>query len=237
MGDSTKLIEIRRQEGLQLARVADLHKWADNPREYDKADLERLKRQIELGEHSTLLIMPDGTVLGGNTRLDAYHRTGKEFAKVIVVDVTQEGERWVAAVDGERAPKTFDSKQQAMLEYALSHNDQIGRYNDQKLAELLHVHPVEMELYKVPTYVKPVEDIAFEAGGAPPEERPEDEDTTKTDKLDAYMHGNIKQIVLYFDNEQYESVIPRIDALRNKYGAENNTELFLGLLDIAENEQ
>lgn len=224
------------RDGHMYAAVAALHVWKDNPKITEKPDMERLKKQIQLGEHSTLLVETDGNVLGGNTRLDAYTKLKWKWAKVIWVNIYQEGERWVADVDGVRAPKTFDSHEQAQLEYALSHNDQIGRTDDTKLAELLTIHPIEMETYKVSTFVKPVEDLAFEVGpAADPEDRDQDVDTTSTDKLDAYMNGTVKQIVLYFDNDQYEDVVPRMEALRDTFGVDNNTDLFLKLLESAEN--
>lgn len=227
-------VKIEVRDGQKYALVAELTNWKDNPRSTNKEDAERLKEQIKLGEHSTLLIDTDGVVLGGNTRLRAYKEIGKREAKVVVVEFVERKGVVHAIVDGIKADRTFDSVSQARLEYALSHNDLIGAYDDGKLAELLQVSPIPMEIYKASTVVRPVEDIAFEAGVINPEDRPEDEDTTDTDKLDAYMNGNIKQIVLYFDNDQYENVIPRIEFLRDKYGVEDNTSLFMQLLTLGE---
>jgi hypothetical protein len=226
-----QMINITRENGQTLAKVADLKKWKDNPRDVSKADFQRLKRQLELGEHSPILITSNGIVLGGNTRLRAYQEAGKEFAKVIVVEFKKGKDGYEAYVDGIKAPRTFQSEEAAMLEYALSHNDMVGAYNEGKLAELLQVHSLPMEVYKVTSVVRPVEDVAFEhAGDADPANRPQDEDTTDTDKLETFMNGAIKQIVLYFDNEQYENVIPRIEALREKFEVDNNTDLFLAML-------
>lgn len=227
-------IKIEQRDGQKYAKVADLKNWKDNPKSFSKVEFDRLIEQIKLGEHSTMLIDTDGIVLGGNTRLKAYKQLGKQEAKVVVVEFVERKGIVHSIVDGIKSERTFDSLSQARLEYALSHNDLIGAYDDGKLAELLTVTPIPLEVYKVTSVVRPVEDVAFEAGAGDPNDRPEDEDTTDTDKLDTYMNGNIKQIVLYFDNDQYEDVIPRLEALRAEMDLENNTDLFLALLMLGE---
>lgn len=230
----SKTLQIKNINGQNYAPVKSLVAWKDNPRDVEGEDFQRLLKQIELGEHSTLLITRDGEVLGGNTRLKAYREIGKEYAKVVIVDFHKDDDGAIrATVDGELAEREFDTYEQAKLEYALSHNDAIGMYNEKKLAKLLHVHALPMELYKVPVALQQIEDVAFEAGGGDMADRDRDEDTTD-DKLDTFMNGSIKQIVLYFSNEQYEEVMPRIEALRAEVGLENNTELFLAMLDKME---
>jgi hypothetical protein len=55
------------------------------------------------------------------------------------------------------------------------------------------------------------------------------------EKLDIYLNATIKQVVLLFTNEQFDDVIPRLSALRQRIGAETNTELFLNMLEHYEN--
>jgi hypothetical protein len=250
-------MEIISKNGQRLAKVEDLHPWADNPRQVHKDDAERLKRQFELGEHSTLLVMPDGTTLGGNTRVQLYKTLGKEYAKVVVVDIHEaDPGTWVADVDGQRATRTFDTKEQGMLEYALSHNDQIGKYDDVKLAELVHLTPITANTYKVITFTRLAEDVAFEAGPTPEGQRPtsgvsagepgdmardelQTEDNTEGggDWQSSYIGGNIKQIVIYFKNDQYVDVVRRLDVLRARDNVENNTDLFLLMLDYFDSDE
>lgn len=227
------MIKTTTKDGKTYAKVADLRNWEDNPKDVMQDDMARLQEQIKMGEHSTLLVTDDGEVLGGNTRLRAYKKLGKDTAKVVIVSFDTREDGVHATIDGVEAEKVFSSVEQAKLEYALSHNDMIGAYNEGKLAELLHVTPIEMNLFKVPSVVRPVEDIAFEVGDVSIEDRDTDVDTTG-DKLDTFLNGSIKQIVLYFNNDQYESIIPRLEALRQYFGVDNNTDLFLELLDCAE---
>lgn len=154
-----KSITFIKEDGVTLANVSDLFLFKDNPRDVEAKDFERLKQQLELGEHSTLLVTTEGEVLGGNTRLRAYKELGKKTAKVVVVEIVEKGEEVYILVDGKQSERVFDSVGQAKLELALSHNDSIGTNNELKLAELLTIHNIPTEVYSVSTKITPVEDI------------------------------------------------------------------------------
>ncbi len=49
--------------------------------------------------------------------------------------------------------------------------------------------------------------------------------------LDSYLDGNIRQVVLYFKKDEYEVVLPRIEAVMKATGVESHTEAFLKLLE------
>lgn len=223
-------IEIIATPGKQQAKVSDLFLWKDNPKDVEADDYARLKRQFELGEHSPILITTEGEVLGGNTRLALYKELGKELADVVVVDFqSNKGGKINAYVNGQKAARIFNSVGQAKLEYALSHNGQIGKTNREKLAEMAMIYELPTQVYEVPTYVQPLENVVQSLSPDPVNiDRATDENTVATDKLDSYMNGAIKQIVLLFDNEQYLQVLDRLDALRDP--DEDNTSLFLRLL-------
>lgn len=110
--------------------ISTLHNWEHNPRSMTKDGLERLVKQIKkLGVYKPLLITEDGTVLGGNMRLQALRELGKK-------------EVWVSVVD---AP-TEEKK----IEYALSDNDRAGKYEADQLANLIGNFPdVEWADYTV----------------------------------------------------------------------------------------
>lgn len=73
----------------------------------------------------------------------------------------------------------------------------------------------------------------FELGIKEGEVEMDNDDLTKT--LDSYLDGNIRQVVIYFTKEQYDTVIPRLDAVMNAEGVENHTEAFLAMLENYEN--
>lgn len=152
-------IKLVKKDGLTLANVEDLFLFKDNPRDVEAKDFERLKKQLELGEHSPLLITTEGEVLGGNTRLRAYKELGKKTAKVIVVEIVEAGGKVSILVDGLKSPREFDTVNQAKIELAISHNDAIGTNNELKIAELLTVNKIDTEIYSVATKIVPVQDL------------------------------------------------------------------------------
>lgn len=110
--------------------ISTLHNWEHNPRSMTKDGLERLIKQIKkLGVYKPLLITEDGTVLGGNMRLQALRELGQKQV-------------WVSVVKAETEEKK--------IEYALSDNDRAGKYEADQLANLIGNFPdVEWGAYTV----------------------------------------------------------------------------------------
>jgi len=175
-------IKFVRDNGVTLAPVKDLYLYKDNPRDVEAKDFERLLEQIKLGEHSTMLVTTEGEVLGGNTRLRAYQKIGKEFAKVVVVEIVEAGDSVHIVVDGKKSERTFETANQAKIELALSHNDSIGTNNELKLAELMTLNKVNTEVYSVATKITPVSDIVNRLSPS------EDEDASKELNADDYLN-------------------------------------------------
>lgn len=105
--------------------IGELVNWDKNPRNMNVEDCQRLKKQIlKLGQYKPLVVTVDGAykiVLGGNMRLQAMRELvaegHKDFEKV-----------WVSYVEaGTEAER---------LQYALSDNDRIGRYDEKALTDL-----------------------------------------------------------------------------------------------------
>ena len=185
----SKKINFFKENGVTYANVSDLFLYKDNPRDVEAKDFERLIEQIKLGEHSTLLVTTEGEVLGGNTRLRAYKKIGKERAKVVVVNIVESSAGVHIVIDEKKSERTFDSVDQAKIELALSHNDSIGTNNETKLAELMTIHKVPTELYSVATKITPVADIVKNLS-------PEDEDEDASSELNAddYLNKDEKVI-------------------------------------------
>lgn len=105
----------------QYRKTGELKNWDNNPRSITKEGLERLKKQIvKLGQYKPLLITEDGTVLGGNMRLRAYRELGVDEVWVSVVNANTEEDR---------------------IEYALSDNDRVGKYEADDLSDLIGNFP------------------------------------------------------------------------------------------------
>ncbi len=203
-----------KQAKIEQRKIAQLTNWEDNPRTITKEDFERLKKQIiKLGMYKPLLINADNIVLGGNMRLRALTELGAKEVAVTVVDAQD--------------PAT-------MLEYALSDNDQAGITDDLKLAELVHLSPIDTTLYKVQSNIlRPLESIVN-----PPDPMGGEGEADKNgldESLDTYLNGSIKQIVLYYDNAQYEDVVARLEKLGEQFNIEDNTGIITQLIMDATN--
>jgi hypothetical protein len=197
----------------ELRKVSELKNWENNPRSILEEDFNRLKEQVaQLGVYKTLLVNQDNIVLGGNMRLRAFAKLGIDEVMCGIVETKDEGE---------------------MLAYALSDNDSAGTTDDLKLAEVWHLHPIKTDLFKIQSNtLRPLESIIN-----PPAplgiEGGQDVSTMDSD-LDTYLNGSIKQIVLYFDAEQYMAVMDRLEPVMLRLGVDNHTELFVRLLELEE---
>tara|TARA_R100001594_G_scaffold144423_1_gene193463 strand:- start:72 stop:656 length:585 start_codon:yes stop_codon:yes gene_type:complete len=66
-----------------------------------------------------------------------------------------------------------------------------------------------------------------------PEEE-EDKEIEKdgfADQIDAYINAQIKQIVLYYNNEEYEIALNKLEEIRIKENLEDNTKVFNFLIE------
>lgn len=55
------------------------------------------------------------------------------------------------------------------------------------------------------------------------------------DRADSFLEGSIKQIYLFFSNEDYEDIIPRLQELMKRFDVDNHTDLVKKLVEFAEN--
>jgi len=234
------------KDGKTYAKLADLKPWEKNPKDVTNEDYARLESQYELGEYKPLLVMGDGVVLGGNTRQKLYNAKGVEEAWISPIEFKQEENgKFGAYINGKKQIREFESQEQAMIEYALSDNDQVGRYNSQSLAELVMPYQgdIKLEDYKIdiahPVNIQSILDALQPPaggdvlGGGDPTNREQDEGELDS-RLDTYLNGTIRQIVLYFTIEEYQDTITRTEKLRKELGFQNNTETFLHLLNFYE---
>ena len=149
---------------MEVRDISTLQPWAQNPRSIKGDNYQKLKKQLMLGQHSTLLITADGTVLGGNMRLKAMKEIHEEYptlydkVKCIVVDFvhSEADDGFFAVVDGEEVKhKSYKTKEDGMMEYSLSHNDRAGYYDITLMANVMPNFNIEWNDFSV-DFVPPV---------------------------------------------------------------------------------
>lgn len=134
----------------EYRKITELHNWEHNPRSVTKEGIERLKKQIlKLKQYKGLLILEDGTVIGGNMRLKALQDLGIKEAKVNTIKVIEKDGKFYGDINGDIS-EPFNSLEELKIEYALSDNDRVGKYEGDQLADLIGNFPeVEWNDYAV----------------------------------------------------------------------------------------
>lgn len=248
----------RIENGHWVTSIKNLHPWEKNPRDVYEDDFERLKEQIvDLGIYKTILVTGNGTIIGGNTRYRALSWLNENVYVRTLPDGTpkeydlrgQFNDVWISeldfeympAVDGQMASvyptidgvrqshtRSFSSAEQIMIEYALSDNDNVGRYNNQAVAMLVQPFQelIPQDMYKIEVANPiPLQSLLndFQPDGTNPteEELPEPKEAKEKKK----------RIVFEFEDEQmYDQVKGQIEDLKKDQGVESEAAVLDYLL-------
>lgn len=126
-------------------KIGNLSNWQSNPRNIDEKSFNRLKDQLSLkGQFAPLLVMPDGTVLGGNMRLKALTELGIQDIWITMVNfLANDSGLFIAELDGVAQTQTYASKEDGMLDWAMSHNDDFGWTDSELLANMMPGHQID----------------------------------------------------------------------------------------------
>ena len=63
------------------------------------------------------------------------------------------------------------------------------------------------------------------------DKEPEFDKDVLDEALDSYINSKVKQITLYFDNQQYEYVLGKLEAISQTEQLESNTDVIIALLE------
>ena len=143
------MIKVYLEDNKVKANINDLKAWVNNPRYIKEDNFEQLVEDTKGQEIKPMLILDDGTVLGGNMRLRAYKKNGKEKVWVTVLSLRDDGTYVTAYVNGEEEETKFESREDAMLHYSTIDNSGYGTNDPDKLAELFYKSGLPIENYLV----------------------------------------------------------------------------------------
>lgn len=118
------------QHEIVLRPLADLRGWEKNPRTITKKGKANLRRKIEkLGLYKPLITLKDGTVIGGNQRLSVLRDMEVEqvYCSILPADLSDA----------------------ALLEIAISDNENDGSWKREELVMLIKETPIDTSLYAV----------------------------------------------------------------------------------------
>ena len=119
MSKQENTVPLRASSRVREVPVSALKQWAENPRRITPERLEVLKTSLtthrEMFSARPLMVLPDGSVFGGNQRLVAAIELGWKTVPVRVFDIPHETARILNLID----------------------NNQQGEWDDDRLATLL----------------------------------------------------------------------------------------------------
>ena len=193
---------------IDIVKIEDLKPASYNPRQMTEDQVKQLTESIKkfgLVDPIIANSNPDrlNIVVGGHQRLKIALSLGFKEVPVVYVNLNEEDER----------------------ELNLRLNKNLGQWDWEVLANQFD----PTELY----------DVGFTAGelGMYEPKVPSSEGGDNTfdrnkmgDSMDSYLNNTVKQIVLYFKNEEFNIVIPKLEKLLKDLEKDSFTDVFNALL-------
>lgn len=210
-------------------KIENLQAYHKNPRKITTDDFKNLEKWLlELGDISGIVFNKrTGEVLGGNMRTRIFKAKG---ARIVVT---------------EAFPKP-DSQGTTALGYVVLDNKKYAFREvdwDEKTSEKANIvankagGSWDYEVLANEWEAKELVDWGFapvEVSFANVEVDTGKDKSDLENSMDSYLNGTIKQIVLYFGNEEYENVLGRLKILIEKEKAESHTDIFIKMLNYFE---
>lgn len=143
MTDNTEITREQLKSNRTMVPLEELHLWEDNPREV--IDETRVINDMRGVQTEPLLVMSDGTILGGNTRFQAMQSVGKKDVWISVIEFAEENGKWFAYINGERDIFDFPREKDAKIYYAFKNNAEYAKNNHMEIVELAHDFQGDLE--------------------------------------------------------------------------------------------
>lgn len=245
------------ENGQNRVSIKSIALWDKNPRDLKEEDFERLKAQlVDFGQYKPLLVTKSGTIVGGNMRYRAMKFLNENVFVRTLPDGTQRtydlrgqfNTVWVTELDFEYEPvapgqpatvypvvdgqvfkhRAFSSAEHVMTEYALSDNDNVGRYNNEALAMLVtEFQPfMDMDMFKIEVAAPiPLQTLMNDFG-------PDGTDPTIEDLPEPKEEKEKKHKLSFtFDHEEdLEQVKAQLDDLKRDLKTDNDSDVLVLLL-------
>jgi hypothetical protein len=212
---------------IEYVRIADLKPATRNPKDHDIGEISLSMDRFGYVE-PVVMDERTGQLVAGHGRIETLTKIHRGDAKAEPppgVKADADGTWLVPVVRG------WASKDDREAEaYLLASNrlTEIGGWNDTALAEMLGDLAQAGVSFQGIGYDERDLEALLKA------QQPPEVGQTPEERLVSFQAGEIKQIVLYFDGAEYDSVMARLARLRDRFEVDNNTEVFHRLMDIAD---
>lgn len=222
------------QEELKIEYVPldSINGWARN---YKEHDIDQISESFKRFGFVNPIIVDEksGKIVAGHGRIDAL-RELKESGEEAPGNIKIKDDEWLVPV----VRGVYFKDEGEGEAYLITDNRtvEIGGKNEELLAEMLRDlansekdNPLQGTGYDQ-------QDIDFMIQQANPSEE-ENIGKLPTEIYETYAGGSIKQIVLYFDAEEYEKVLERLEVIMDEEGLDSHTEVFLKMLTFYESDR
>lgn len=206
--------------------INDIKGYHKNPRKITEKMFNTLSSSLEeYGDLSGIVVnIRTGEAIGGNQRT-AFFKQHSEDCEIEVTKLAQVNAQGTVAYgyvvyNGEKFNYREVDWDEKKSELANILANKVGGFFD---TEIL-ANQFELEDLKMAGF----ED--FELGFVNDEEIKIDTNDL-SHRMEAYLEGSIKQVVIYFSAEQFDDIIPRFELAMQKIGVENHTDLIIRLLE------
>lgn len=215
---------------MQEKNIKELKAYDKNPRKMGKEEYQLLVESLQkYGDLSGVVFnRKTGNLIGGHQRTNHFK---KEEAKVIITESfdtpTKQGTVALGYIvlDGEKySYREVEFSEEDEQKANILPNKISGTWDFDVLANAFDVDTLMATGWK-----------ASEIGFATSREQDGQDSDTLTESMESYLTGNIKQIVLYFSSEEFENIVPRLDAVMDSEKVSSHTEAFIKLLEFYEN--
>lgn len=189
---STELTRAKLKENRTLIDIKELKPWDQNPREV--LDKERVRKDMQGAQTVPLLVMSDGTILGGNSRYEGMVANKKELVWVSVIEFEEESNYVVAYINGERDMYNFKSVHDAKIHYALKNNAEYAKYLQAEVIEITMDSTLPMDDYVVrndDNDIVSVKDLLDESNGIEVNSISDTNAVSKENKKDPKISYNV----------------------------------------------
>lgn len=200
--------------------ITELKQDADNARTHNDRNLSMIAASLtELGTGRSVLVDENNVIIAGNGTVQAAEKVG--ITKVRIVEASPDEiiavKRTNLSTEEKRRMAIFDNRTAELAEWDADKLNEIAS-EGLDLSSFFNTEEIESLARSVAR--------SFDESGVL--ERDTD-DFTQT--ANSYLHGTIRQIVLYFAPDQHTDVLSRLASVMEREGVENHTEAFLALLE------
>ena len=185
--------------------VQDLKPYEKNAKKHSQAQVERIAQSIrDFGFNQPIVIDRNRVVIVGHGRLEAAILLELEHVPAIMLDITEDQARAYRLADNKLNESDWDM--------------------DLVLEELKHLQSVNFDIGVTGFEMQSI---------LPPVDLTKDKNTVE-ESYETYKNNSIKQVVLYFSGQQFETVMAQLERIRGDFDVDNNTDAIAKLLEYYE---